>query len=381
MHLYLQLLRRRPQFRLLWASQVISLTGDWFNTIATVILVTRYTDSGVAVGGLFLARALPPFVFGPLAGVVADRFDRRWVLIWCNLVRIPIVLGYLLVQSEQTVWLVYLFSVAQFAASSFFEPAWAAILPRLVQRDELLSANTLGSVTWSTMLSVGALLGGVTTAFVGVEIALLIDAATFGLAAALLWRMQVPAEEGAPPAEGRSSGWLDFLEGLRYVRVNPAVGLIALVKAISHLGSVDIMVTLYSERVFPLGQDGALTLGLLYTAFGLGSVSGPLIANRFGAQTERYLQRAIGAGFLLIPLGWVLYSVAPTLALALVGAVLRGMGGSINWVYSSVLLQLKTPDRFLGACFWPGLYAVHPGALCLGVVFGRGAGCPGDFPA
>ncbi|MGD2050497.1 MAG: MFS transporter, partial [Chloroflexota bacterium] len=77
MRQYLALLRQRPQFRYLWFAAVVSFAGDWFNTIATVILVNRYTDSTVAVGALFIARTLPPFLLSPLAGVVADRFSRK----------------------------------------------------------------------------------------------------------------------------------------------------------------------------------------------------------------------------------------------------------------------------------------------------------------
>ena len=72
MNNYVELLKLRPQYRALWLAQVISLTGDWFNTIASVIIVNRYAASGLAVGGLFIARALPPFLLGPVAGVVAD---------------------------------------------------------------------------------------------------------------------------------------------------------------------------------------------------------------------------------------------------------------------------------------------------------------------
>ena len=95
MNTYLSILKLRPKFRSLWLAQVISLTGDWFNTIASVIIVNRYAASGLAVGGLFIARALPPFLLGPVAGVVADRFDRRKILIVSDVLRAAIVLCFL----------------------------------------------------------------------------------------------------------------------------------------------------------------------------------------------------------------------------------------------------------------------------------------------
>jgi phosphoenolpyruvate phosphomutase-like protein/transmembrane secretion effector len=123
---YLSFLQLRPKYRSLWLAQVISLTGDWFNTIASVIIVNRYSASGLAVGSLFIARALPPFLLGPIAGVVADRFDRRKVLILSDMLRAGIVLCFLLVDRPERLWLLYVLTVLQFSVSTFFEPARAA---------------------------------------------------------------------------------------------------------------------------------------------------------------------------------------------------------------------------------------------------------------
>ncbi len=346
---YLALLRSRPQFRYLWLAQVISLTGDWFNTIALVVIVNRYTDSGLAVGGLFLARALPPFIFGPLAGVVADRFSRRAVLIVSDLLRAVVVLGYLLVDRPERVWLAYVLSAVQFSVSTFFEPARAAIVPRLVAEAELLDANTLSSITWSAMLTLGGAIGGLTAALFGVRTALVIDSLSFVASALLVLGIRAGARVGGVHAGG--SGWSNFVAGLAYVRQNPDVGLVTLVKGMGQVGSFDIVAALYAEKVFRVGQEGATTLGLMFAAFGVGAVAGPLVANRLGDNSARWLRRAIVGGFALLPLAWFIIGAAPSLPLALAGCVLRGMGGSINWTYSDVLLQSAVPDSFLGRVY------------------------------
>ncbi len=346
---YLALLRSRPQFRYLWLAQVISLTGDWFNTIALVVIVNRYTDSGLAVGGLFLARALPPFIFGPLAGVVADRFSRRAVLIVSDLLRAVVVLGYLLVDRPERVWLAYVLSAVQFSVSTFFEPARAAIVPRLVAEAELLDANTLSSITWSAMLTLGGAIGGLTAALFGVRTALVIDSLSFVAWALLVLGIRAGARVGGVHAGG--SGWSNFVAGLAYVRQNPDVGLVTLVKGMGQVGSFDIVAALYAEKVFRVGQEGATTLGLMFAAFGVGAVAGPLVANRLGDNSARWLRRAIVGGFALLPLAWFIIGAAPSLPLALAGCVLRGMGGSINWTYSDVLLQSAVPDSFLGRVY------------------------------
>jgi MFS family permease len=346
---YFSFLQLRPQFRALWLAQVISLTGDWFNTIASVIIVNRYSASGLAVGGLFIARALPPFLLGPVAGVVADRFDRRKILIISDVLRAGIVLCFLLVDRPEDIWLLYLLTVLQFSVSAFFEPARAALVPALVEDDELLMANTLSSITWSAMLTLGGAIGGLTAALFGTRVSLIVDSASFLVSAALV--MNIPGEFRAQAVHDVESGWQKFIDGLKYVRKNLDVGLITLVKAMGQVGSFDIIAALYAAHVFRQGQEGATTLGLMFTAFGVGAVIGPLISNRLGNSDVTWLRRAIWGGFACIPLAWLIVGTAPALPIALVGCVLRGMGGSVNWTYSDVLLQMSVPNHLLGRVF------------------------------
>lgn len=347
---YLDLLRGRPQFRFLWFAALISFAGDWFNTIASLMLVSRYTDSNTAVGALFVARALPPFLLGPVAGVIADRFSRRLVLIGTDLLRFCVVLGFLLVDGPEDAWLIYVLSIAQFSISAFFEPARAALLPSLVSGgNELLLANTLSSITWSAMLALGAALGGLVAGIFGVATAIIIDAFSFLVSALLISRIAaVPSVAGS---EAGRTGWQDLVDGLTYVRHHPRTGIIASVKGLTQIGSPDIMIAVYAATIFRLGEDGALALGLLYAAAGLGAILGPLLANLFSAGTTKALQDAIGVSFVVVSVGWILFGWAPSLIVALLAMLLRHMGGSINWTYSTVLLQMRVPNRFMGRVF------------------------------
>jgi MFS family permease len=348
-NVYLSLLQLRPKFRSLWLAQVISLTGDWFNTIASVIIVNRYSASGLAVGGLFIARALPPFLLGPLAGVVADRFDRRIVLIVSDVLRALIVICFLLVDRPERLWLLYVLTILQFGVSSFFEPARAAMVPALVDGKELLTANTLSSVTWSAMLTFGGAIGGLTASLFGVRVSLIVDSASFLASAVLV--LSFTGQFRSQAVHALESGWKNFTEGMNYVRKNLDVGLVTLVKALGQVGSFDIIAALYAARVFRQGQEGATTLGLMFTAFGVGAVIGPLISNQIGDSSAVWLRSAILGGFLCMPVAWLIVGMAPSLPVALIGCVLRGVGGSINWTYSDVLLQMSVPDHFLGRVF------------------------------
>lgn len=351
MRAYIALLRERPQLRWLWLAMSVSLLGDWFNTIATVILVNRYTDSGLAVSALFLARGLPPFLIGPLAGVIADRFNRKMILVTSDLLRAGIVLGFLLVTSSGMAWLIYVLTAAQFVVSAFFEPARAAILPSLVDEGELLIANTLTNATWSAVLAFGAAIGGLVAAQFGVHIALVIDAFSFLLSAFFSLQIVPVFRAAREAAKHASSGWHDLVDGFRYVKRNPNIGVFTLVKGAGQVGAVDIMFALYADHIFVVGKEGAITLGVLYTCFGIGAVLGPMIGNTLGDGSERFLRRWIFIGFLMLPVGWLGFSFASFLAIAAIASLIRGMGGSINWTYSSVLLQLKTPDQYLGRVF------------------------------
>ncbi len=349
MQTYLALLRRRPHFRALWSAEVVSLFGDWFNTIAVVMVVNRFADSGLAVSGLFIARALPPFFAGPFAGVIADRFNRKSVLIASDLLRAAIVLGLLLVDRPERLWLIYVLSAAQFSVSAFFEPARAAILPQLVELDELIPANTLSSVTWSAMLALGAALGGAVAAWLGASAALVIDSATFILSALLIAPILLKPIAGGPRTP--ASGWRDLLDGLAYVRGRGDVALVALVKGFGQIGSVDVTAAVLAARVYPIGEGGSGALGLMLAAFGVGTVLGPVVGNYLHDNTVAQLQRLITVGFVLMVLGWWVVGASASLPLVLLGFLLRGVGGSANWTYSDIVIQLKVPTHLMGRVF------------------------------
>ena len=345
---YLALLQRRRDYRYLWLAAVVSYMGDWFNTIASVIIVSRYTDAGLAVGGIFLARALPPFLLGPIAGVVADRFNRKRVMIFTDLIRAAIVVSFLFVDRPERVWLIYVLTVAQFVISSLFHPAQSALMPTLVKTDEeLLLANTLSGATWSAMLAIGAAIGGFTAALFGVEVALIADAGTFLLSAFLISRI---VDKSTPISAETSalSGYNDFKEGIRYMINRPAVGLVACVKALAQIGNADILIAIYAERLFPVGPEGATSLGLMFMAAGLGAVCGPLLANKFNDNSLRSLQTWIGIAFCTMVIGWLIFGWAPSLPVAMFGLFIRFIGGSTCWTYSTVILQIKVPNQLLG---------------------------------
>ena len=190
---YLELLRQNRGFRQLWLGQVVSQLGDWFDTIAVMTLVLNLTGSGRDVGLIMVARFLPSVVVGPLSGVVADRFNRRTIMIVSDILRAVVVLGFLFVRRPDQIWIIYALTVLQLTFSTFFEPAKSAAIPSIVAENELVTANAISSVTWSAMLTLGAVAGGLVTGWFGTDAAFVVDSVTYLVSAALIARVRFPA--------------------------------------------------------------------------------------------------------------------------------------------------------------------------------------------
>ena len=352
---YLEVLRRNRDFRQLWLGQVVSQLGDWFNTIAIYTLVLQLTGSGRAVGLVLVARFLPSVIAGPLAGVVADRFNRRHVMIASDIMRALVVLGFLFVRRAEHLWLLYTLTVLQLVFSTFFEPAKSATVPSIVAPRELVAANTLASVTWSVMLTLGAAIGGVVTGWFGTDAAFVLDSLTYIGSALLVASVRLPPRAARPRTRltiGKALGLTDTLEGARYVLGRPRVLALMLVKpAWGAGGGILSLLAVFGERIFPVGGRAATGIGVLYAARGIGTAIGPLAARRFGGETRSSMQTAIGLSFLLGGLFYIAFAGAQSFALALGALVIAHMGGSTLWVFSTALLQSNVEDQFRGRVF------------------------------
>src|SRR5512135_2860894 len=172
---YRELLRTNRNFRTLWYGQIVSELGDWLSTVALLNLMLDLTGKARVIGWFFIIIHLPAFFVGPLSGVLADRFDRKKLMIAMDLVRAVLVLGYFSVQSADRIWILYLIAATEISLATVFEPARNAIIPDICRNRELLPANALGSITWSIVLAVGAAAGGLITTWFGRNACFLVD--------------------------------------------------------------------------------------------------------------------------------------------------------------------------------------------------------------
>jgi MFS family permease len=354
MNVYVVLLRQNADYRNLWLARVISNLGDWFNLLASAALITQLTGAGSAISYLFLARLLPVFVMSPFAGVLADRYERRMIMIMTDLLRAVTVLCFLFVRTADLIWLLYALTVVQFVLSSLYTPAHSALLSNIVEPEDLVTANALDGFTWSTMLAIGALLGGIAAALFGVTTAFVIDAATFLWAAWFVSRIKTagraPDPEAGAVAQG---GFLEFIAGLDYLWARPFILGLALVKGAGALiwGAINVMEIPLAQQVFPLNGNGTLTLGLVYAAVGLGTGIGPLVVSRWVGRAPRAQLWAITGGFAALLLGVVGLAFAPALGWVIGASFLRALGTGTIWVFSAAMLQQIVADRYRGRVF------------------------------
>ncbi len=352
---YITLFSTNHGFTRLWLASVISQFGNWFNYIAIFVLLQQLTGSGNAISWFLIAKFLPTAVFAPAAGVIADRISRKTIMISCDLLRVGVVLCFLLVHRPEQVWMIYTLALIQESLWTFANPARRASIPLLCKTEELNLANALIGVTWSTMLAFGAALGGFTTARFGWETAIILDATTFLISALLLSGLKLPALKRGKKNKPSLLDYLgvnDLREGVEYVVCHRQVGALLLVKSGWALsGGILVMLTVFGEQVFAAGNGHGGNSGILYSARGIGATIGPLVAWRLFGESRHAMARAISASFFVASCAYLLFSQARTLAWAALFVCCGHMGGAVQWVFSTTLLQKQVDNRYQGRVF------------------------------
>ena len=348
---YLELVRGNVNFRRLWIGNIVSLLGDWFNTIALYSLVSDLTGSPFALGAVFITKMLPWALSSPLAGLLVDRYNRRRLMIASDLLRAVVVLGLLLVDTPGEVYLVYVLTTLQVVIGSVFQPAKSASLPNITSPRELLTANTIMAATWSIMLAAGAALGGFAAEWLGEQAVFAIDSFTYLVSAAFVYRTVIPqATEKRREGPLLSAAFRDIMEGWEHLRSNARIGRIALAKGTWAVagGGLVFMLTLLGEALSPTAQS--VGIGILFATRGLGTGVGPVLARRLFRDRAAWPAVLGGcvvvSGFFYAAVGFVPW----TYLVAILVMTAHAASGA-NWVLSAVLLQERTIDRLRGRVF------------------------------
>ena len=351
---YLTLLRGNPAFSRLYAAQLISFAGDWFATVALLGLALQLTGSPAVASLLIVVQTGAFALASPIAGVLADRYDRRRLMVAADLARVPVALAFLVARDADTLWIAFTAAALLSLGSAVFEPTSSASLPNLVEKDELAEANVLIGSAWGTMLAVGAALGGLVAATLGRDVAFAVNAASFGASALLIVGIRrsfrAPLGEGegrAPPVRGGVAESIRVV--LRFARGNRTLAALLLAKTTFGVGTgVIVLLAVFGRDVFKAGDAG---IGILFAARGLGALLGPFLVRSIVGVSERGLIGGIAASFGIFGVSYALLPLAPILPLAALAVFAGHLGGGAQWTLSSYGLQRAAPDDIRGRVF------------------------------
>jgi MFS family permease len=367
-------LRQYPAFRRLWLGTMLSRTGSAMTSFAVTLQVYDLTRSPAAVGGIGLAALVPLLVITLPGGTLADRVDRRRLvlLVTVGQIMVSAVLFALTASGSATLWALYALVAADSALGAVNAPARQTFIPRLVPKDQLAAAMAVNRIIFQVVMIAGPSLAGVIAAGTGLRGCYLVDVVSF---AGALWgvgRMPAmpPEAPAAVPGEAgpKRSGLALTLEGLTFIRRTPVLcgAFLADVNATFFALPVSLFPAINAER---FGGDPR-TLGLFTTAIGVGGLvsavfAGPLRhASRYGLVMLACV--AVWGG------AFALFAVAPSLWLTLLALALAGVADTFTVVIRSMIVQAATPDEFRGrvnaADFLVGAGGSELGSLEAGVV-------------
>ena len=362
----------RRDYRLLLGAGLVSLTGDWVLRTGLAFRVYQLTGSTLTSGTLLLASFLPTVVLGSFAGVFADRWDRRRAMIALNLLHVVALVPLLVVRDQRTIWIVYVVVLAQSCLQQFFVPAEGALMPALVEPQQLLAANALNSQTSDVARLLGAALGGVLAAAGGIPLLATADAATFLAAVVLVSCIRHRAERDPAARPGRTAGAVarlaaEWKDGLRLCAAGRAIRLVFLFGLVTQIGE-GLMSTLFAPFVTTELGGGARVYGLIVSSQAVGGIAGGLVAAAVGSRLPAAAMWGAGSVlFGLVDLTLFCYPLASdSLIPAFACMILVGVPGAFTVAGSMTVLQRLTENGSRGRVFG-ALGAVEGGAVLVGI--------------
>jgi MFS family permease len=333
------LLRRRREYRLLVAGQAISDLGSMITLVAIPVQTFKLTHSSVAVGLLGVAEFVPILVLALVGGALADAFDRRRLVMLAEAGALVVVSGLVVnaLQPEPRLWVLYVAAALIAACTAIRRPPLDALMPRLVERDELKSASALQWAVHNVAHLLGPAIGGVLITTAGAPVTYAADLVTFAVSLAALAAMRTP-----PPPERQALGLHAIAEGLRYaVSRQELIGTYAI--------DINAMFFGMPMALFPaLAEDygGGAVVGLLYAAPAAGAVVATL-SSGWSARVHRH-----GRAVVFAAAGWGVaiagFGLAHVLWLALLCLALAGGADAVSGIFRATIWNETIPDRLRG---------------------------------
>jgi MFS family permease len=348
----LKILRRR-NYSLLWFAGLISIIGDWSLNAALPYYVYQNTGSVLATGLMVIARTLPGALIGNIAGVLVDRWDRKWTMVVVNAIATFLVFSLLLVNTSQSIWFVYFVAFIESSIKQFFYPAEKALLPVLVPNEYFVTANSLNSLNSNLAMFIGPSVGGMLMGFLGLKSVVIFDSITYLIAAIWISLISYTSEKilgkhlHTSPMNSLVSMWNDWKDGLRLsIQIRP-ISTVLVAAAIALLGDGMIQALLF--LFVNMLKGGAMEYGWILTMRGLGGLLGGLLFARFASiKNSHHIFPWTLAGMGLLAM--IMCNI-PFLALSLISICLIGILAIGANVTSTTMIQNSAPNQYLGRIF------------------------------
>lgn len=358
---------RQRNFALLWSGQLISSLGDWVLWIALPFFIYEQTGSALATGAMFVVQTLPPILFASLAGVFADRWDRRWTMVIADTTRALILLLMLIAIHPGWLWILYPLAFVDSIVEQFFKPAKNALIPSVVGKEHLLAANRLNSLSGDLTMLIGPALGGSLIGVIGIANVILIDSFSFLFSAGMIYlirllpaEQEVTSEEPIANTPAVTSIWQEWLAGFRQVKHERLLFAIFTIMGVAMLGQGLISVS-WVVFVRENLAGGPFEYGIVQVAVAAGGILGAFLLGK--------LSRILSPGYLIafsgMLVGLLLLSTfnLPYLPVILALQLLGGIASVGFFVTTNTLLQSNTPNHYLGRVF--GAYETTSALLML----------------
>jgi MFS family permease len=380
---------RYQDFRWLLSALAVSQIGDWLYNLALVVLVYDRTHSALLAGVTTAARVVPVVVLGPLGGVLADRFDRRRIMITCDLARIGLMVLLAAVAAFRLpILLAPVIAAAATAAAAPYLPCVAAVTPRVVDDADLPGANAARSAVTGVGIILGPALGGVLLLLGSAASAFALNALTFGLSALAVLAIRTDGAFRPRRAAGRAGGLLrEMGQGAAALRAHPAaLRLVGADTMCSVLYGAQTVLLLLVSRQIGLGAQG---YGYMFAALGAGGLLGTAVAGRLSRLRPRPV---LAAALAVAGAPTLLLAVVRWPAAAIVLTGLTGMGALLVEILTETTLQRELDEDVFGRAYGlafpaaiagivvgsviaPGLAALLGGSGALVVVGGTVLAC------
>ncbi|MBY5163822.1 MFS transporter [Salsipaludibacter albus] len=341
----LDLFRRNRDFRNLFLAATTSYLGDWFALVAVSGLVKEVTGSDGATALVFAFETLPVFLFAPLAGILADRFDRRRLMQASLALRVLPALALVVASTTSTAWLAFACVGTISALAAFSEPIPPAAVPNLVEPEDLSLAQTILGSVWGTMLFLGAAIGGLAAAVLGREASFVLNALTFVVAVVLVQRIRAPFSIARLRATG-ASVLAHVTDVWAFVRDRKPTRALMTTKAGVGTGNGVVgLLPAYAIGVYGAGDAG---IGALLAARGLGALVGPWVGRRIVRGRGQRLVGTLGISIIGFALTYLVMPAAPVFWVAVGAVLVAHLFAGHQWVASTEGLQRTTPDDVRG---------------------------------